>query len=174
MQTFFLGCALGPDEVSGYGEADAKFRLLPPPCLSEIPDKSVGIVVNVDSFPEIERAVALDYLQEIKRVGHVLLSINQEARAPNRVFNASQTIVHELIHEVGGFERVYRFPYWMMPRKSGDSSSALTASLMASWPAGVGCSPSPRISGSSPGRMIPDIGRYSMRPGSAKPANTAS
>lgn len=114
IQTFFLGSALGSDKVSGYGEGRAPMRILPPPCIRAIPDKSLALTINMDSMPEIPRAEAMDYLREIRRTSRQFLSINQEASAPHEVRSERQTIVADMVQEVGGFERVYRFPYWII------------------------------------------------------------
>ena len=114
IQTFFLGSALGGETVSGYGEKPSMVRLLPPSAIDEIPDRSVALVFNMDSFPEIERNEGLRYLREIRRIAKYFLSINQEAEAPNPVFDQPQTRVSRLVDEVGGYERVYRMPYWML------------------------------------------------------------
>jgi len=113
VQTFFLGSALGADAVSGFGEPRRGIRVLPPPAIKDIADGSVALVVNADSLPEIERGEALGYLREIRRISRLFLSVNQEAQAPHPR-GAPQTLVPALVAEVGGFERVYRFPYWMM------------------------------------------------------------
>ncbi len=112
IQTFFLGSALGADAVSGYGEAPAAIRLLPPPAIGELADGGAALAVNVDSLPEIPEGDGRDYLRQIRRVAPMFLSINQEAAAP--FAGRTQTVVPRLVAEVGGFERVYRFRYWMM------------------------------------------------------------
>lgn len=112
IQMFFLGTALGPDAVSGYGETPRRLRILPPVAIREIADGSIDLIVNMDSLPEIDRGEALSYLREFRRVGRSFLSINQEARAKHT--RGEQTVVQELTREVGGFERIQRFPYWMI------------------------------------------------------------
>ena len=114
IQTYFLGSALGRDAVSGYRENPAAMRVLPPPSFGEIPDRSVALSINMDSLPEIPRPEALAYLREIRRTSRQFLSINQEASAPHEVRLERQTIVSDMIEEVGGFERIYRFPYWII------------------------------------------------------------
>lgn len=113
IQTFFLGSVLGADAVSGFGEQRRGIRIMPPVAIRDIADGSVALVVNVDSLPEIERGEALEYLREIRRISRFFLSVNQEAQALHPR-GAPQTLVPALVAEVGGFERMYRFPYWMM------------------------------------------------------------
>ena len=71
------------------------------------------MVVNQDSFPEIERAFVVDYLRHIRRFAGRLLSINQEAAAVAAADGRCQHVVSELVDSVGGFVRVSRVPYWL-------------------------------------------------------------
>lgn len=114
IQTFFLGSALGGNTVSGLGEEPAEIKILPPYKLRNVPDQSIAMVFNMDSFPEFRRDIGLDYLHEIRRTSKYFLSINQEAQTNHMVFQAPQTRVADLIDEVGGFKRIYRAPYWLL------------------------------------------------------------
>jgi len=114
IQHFYLASALGSGVVSGFGEKRNVINILPTTGFKEFPDESIDLVVNTDSFAEIERTEALKYLSEIKRTSKYFLSINQEGQSKHPIFDAQHTVVSKLVSEVGGFERVYRFPYWML------------------------------------------------------------
>ncbi|NQV55347.1 MAG: hypothetical protein HQ503_05760, partial [Rhodospirillales bacterium] len=115
IQTFFLGCALGFDEVSGYGEKVQGFHILPPGAIGELADKSIALTVNMDSMVEWPRDVAIGYLENIRRLSKKFLHINQEAQALDESTKQwKQGVVSSLIAETGGYEKIYRFPYWML------------------------------------------------------------
>jgi hypothetical protein len=109
IQAYFLMRSVGSAKVWLHGEADsdAPIRIHPHWTLADVPEKSVGLFVNQDSMPEIERGAALDYLRIIKSKGSRFLSINQEGQA------VGQTVVFQLVESSGGFARKFRFPYWM-------------------------------------------------------------
>ncbi|MCH7937209.1 MAG: putative sugar O-methyltransferase [Proteobacteria bacterium] len=113
IQTFFLGTALGPDAVSGYGEPEKAIRLLPPPAIKDIGNGSVAMVINMDSLPEIGEPEAGAYIREIGRISRLFLSINQEAQAyiPDV---GPQLVVPDLVASVDGFRLMHRSRYWMM------------------------------------------------------------
>jgi hypothetical protein len=55
------------------------------------------------------------YLQRAKtNVRHAFLSVNQESQAAQSEA-ARQGVVGEVIREVGGFKRSYRFRHWLRP-----------------------------------------------------------
>ncbi|RED50814.1 putative sugar O-methyltransferase [Aestuariispira insulae] len=118
-QLGYLGAVIGSDKIQVYGEKGEGLRreqydiaLGPPVAISAIPDRSIDLVVNVDSIPEMPVDVGADYLKEIKRVCRgQFLSMNQEARKQH--INQVQTIVPELVKTVGGFKRTHRFRHWM-------------------------------------------------------------
>lgn len=112
IQMLYLGHALGADKVAGLGESAAAITLLPPPAIHDIPDKSIDLVINTDSLPEIGRAAALDYMREIKRIARAFLSINQEAQKDHPGVGR-QNFVPELAEATGGFVRRHRFRHWM-------------------------------------------------------------
>jgi len=114
IQHFYLASVFGVENVSGFGGPKRNIQILPPASFKGVSDKSLALVVNTDSFSEIDKSAATKYLTEIKRTADYFLSINQEAQAIHEGFGSPQIMVSELIKEVGGFERVYRFPYWML------------------------------------------------------------
>ena len=116
----FVGCiqmgylmrVCGADQVSSMDEdRQTPLTIAKPEDIGHIPDDGLGLVVNCDSLPEMGRETALSYLREIKRITPRFLSINQEAARPYQ--NVPQSVVKDLIEEVGGFRRIYRFRYWM-------------------------------------------------------------
>ncbi len=113
IQTFFLGTALGPDAVSGYGEPEKAIRLLPPPAIKDIGNGSVALVINMDSLPEIGQSEASAYIREIGRISRLFLSINQEAQVyiPDV---GPQLVVSDLVASHDRFRLMHRSRYWMM------------------------------------------------------------
>lgn len=76
--------------------------------------KDFDLTLNEDSFPEIDRAVVLDYLKEIKyHTKNYFLSINQESQNTMMIGELKQHMISKLVSEIEGFEQIYRFPYWM-------------------------------------------------------------
>ena len=71
------------------------------------------VVVNTDSFPEIDPAFVADYLATMRRVTRWFLSINQESAAPGSADGRLQNVVADLVKIDGGFTRVSRAPYWL-------------------------------------------------------------
>jgi hypothetical protein len=87
--------------------------VLPYWALHRLPERSIQLVVNVNSLPEIGYATAREYVIDIGRVSRTgLLSINQEARAQT-VHGTRQLRVWDLVREVGGLELAGRHPFWM-------------------------------------------------------------
>jgi len=115
LQGYYLMRSLGPEEVWLHGEPlrDVAAHVRPYWTLREAPDRSIGLVINQDSMPEIERGLAMEYLQLIRaKCGFFFLSINQEGQAPDQFMNP-QSVVFSLVEAAGGFKRQYRFPHWM-------------------------------------------------------------
>ena len=118
LQGYFLIRALPGANVVLYGEdmpADGRaIRVLPGWAFQEVPSKTFDLVLNQDSFPEIERSTVRQYLREIARTTRShFLSINHEAESPIGASAARTLVVGDVVQEVGGFERLYRFPCWV-------------------------------------------------------------
>lgn len=112
MQAYWLIQALPDAPIVLYGETDpaaSAIRLLPPPAFG---DRKHDLVYNQDSFPEMHRDYIVEYLRTIRKVAPALLSINQEAEGPQTA-TSRQLVLHEIVSEVGGFRRLYRFPHWL-------------------------------------------------------------
>lgn len=119
-QGWLLNCSLPDAEVRLCGETsidtkEASIKVLPTWAFAQMPDRSFDLVVNQDSIPEIDRDVSLGYLHQIKSKSKgMFLSINQEAAVKIGIGRAFRhSITQELIDEVGGFRRNYRFHYWL-------------------------------------------------------------
>jgi hypothetical protein len=74
------------------------------------------ILVNCDSFPEMSGPVIREYLRRGYSVFRRLLSINQETMAwrPGGPVDFQER-VGDVLEEIGGFRRLFRFPFWMRP-----------------------------------------------------------
>jgi hypothetical protein len=70
-----------------------------------------GLLFNQDSFPEMHPSISARYLDKARDAAEYLLSINQEAEAPQP--GGRQTVVADLVREVGGYQRIYRFRHWL-------------------------------------------------------------
>ena len=115
VQGYFLMKSHGPEQVCLWGEEahQARINVFPWWTFETIPEKSLTLVVNQDSMPEIDKDISLNYLNLIKKkaTGY-FLSINQEGRAPNT--NArTQSVIYELVDAAGGFRRLSRELDWM-------------------------------------------------------------
>jgi putative sugar O-methyltransferase len=112
IQGYYLLKSVGLESVHFSGESAApghKIKVIPYWELGDIPDKSVSLFINSDSMPEIDHDIAEHYMELIKDKGrNAFLSINQETQAGN------QGVVQDLVEKAGGFQRVYRFPHWML------------------------------------------------------------
>jgi hypothetical protein len=82
LQGYLLIMTLGADAVSLYGEPDRAVKVRPFWEFFSLPDRSVDVVINTDSLPEIGSETARRYIDGIARVmRRFFLSINQEAMA---------------------------------------------------------------------------------------------
>jgi putative sugar O-methyltransferase len=76
--------------------------------------KHYALVLNADSFPEIDRGVVEQYLKAIKSCGDYFFSINQEKQAPLiEGTEKKHLVVPEVVDSLGGYKRIYRFPFWL-------------------------------------------------------------
>ena len=117
LQGFHLIRSLPAADVRLYGEAgatDPDISILPTWAFGS-PASSADFLFNSDSFPEMHRRYAVDYLRRAPAViARGLLSVNQEARATQHGSQV-QLPVRELVHEAGGYRRVSRFRHWLRP-----------------------------------------------------------
>ena len=118
LQGYFLIRAMPEARVVLYGEEmpaeEHAIRILPGWVLADSPPKAFDLVLNQDSFPEIDRSTVRQYLREISRTTRShFLSINHEAASPTAASGFRHLVVADVVEEVGGFERLYRFPCWV-------------------------------------------------------------
>jgi hypothetical protein len=116
-QGYYLLKSLPGEKVVLYGEDDGAgmegLRIYPSSAFSALKDDTFDLVVNQDSMPEMGREVALNYLTEIgKKSRDRFLSINHESEARITATEA-HPVMFKLIEEVGGYERIYRMPFWL-------------------------------------------------------------
>jgi len=115
LQGFYLIKSLPKEKISLYGEKNnGNISILPDFAFAKTNGKVFDLTLNQDSFPEIDKKTVLDYLNKIKlHTKDFFLSINQESQNTMMVGDLKQHIVSELVSEARGFEKVYRFPYWL-------------------------------------------------------------
>ncbi len=107
VQGFYLLKSLG-ESVSLFGEPDKQVRIIP---CHALPQEKFDLVLNQDSFPEIERDTVINYINWIKNHATEFLSINHESKPP---FPGGTLLnVYELIKFTGGLNRINRVPYWL-------------------------------------------------------------
>ncbi len=114
IQGYYTLMSCDPDHVSLYGENNGgSLRILPFWEFEKIADRSIDLLLNCDSLPEMGNATATGYIREIGRVLRgSFLSINQEAEANNAGFG-NQNNVPAIVAQVGGLKRIARSLYWM-------------------------------------------------------------
>ena len=116
VQGFYLMKALGGEAVRLYGEDHAESQggicVLPYFACRDVTSRRYDLVLNQDSFPEINVDLVREYLAWTKKVSHAFLSINHESQ-PNAVGGAFQNNVSELVRESGGYRLRSRQLYWL-------------------------------------------------------------
>jgi hypothetical protein len=116
LQAYFLSKTCGPDNVRMFGEPKEgqTLNVLPYWEMANLKARSVDLVLNQESLPEIERAKAEEYIAEIERTTRGLfLSINHESAARVGHEGFEHGLVSDLVAKNGGFHRNYRFPTWI-------------------------------------------------------------
>jgi hypothetical protein len=118
IQGYYLLKSLPDARMILYGESDRiqvtnRIAILPYFRIDAIEPDQFDLVLNQDSFPEINRDTVLEYLVWIKKASRQFFcSINHESR-PRSAGGDLQISVPELVGEVGGYRRVSRVPYWL-------------------------------------------------------------
>lgn len=102
-----------PDRaVATAPDRDAPLCFLTPEQFGSMPDRSVHVVVNENSIPEMGREIGLGYLQAISRIAiGFFLSINHESRAV--IAGHPHTVVRDLAREVPRLAHVGRARHWV-------------------------------------------------------------
>ena len=102
-QAYFLGRVLGADAVRLYGEEPgAGIRILPPSAFLEASDH-YDLLINIDSWTEMPKETARQYLRSALARCAMIWSVNHEA---------ARFTVRELFAETT-IRPVARFPYWL-------------------------------------------------------------
>lgn len=118
IQGYYLLKSLGKDKIVLFGEnsdfsSSNKVVILPYFHIDKISEKKFDLVVNQDSFPEIDEDSVLNYLKWIKKTSkRFFYSINHESKPPS-MGGGKQLNVANLISEVGGYRRESRALYWL-------------------------------------------------------------
>lgn len=97
--------------VSLLGEPDAAVAVRPWWHFDDAP--TCDVVLNQDSFPEIDASFVISYLRRIAQVARYFVSINQESAAPATADGSPQHIVSTLVSQTRGLRRRHRAPYWI-------------------------------------------------------------
>ncbi len=117
IQSYYLIKSLPKAKIRLFGENESQennITILPYWEFYNSPKNSYKLVLNSDSLPEIERKLVEQFLEGIKRSSNLFLSFNQEGSAPMwEREHGVQHVIKDLIREIGGFKRKYRFPFWM-------------------------------------------------------------
>lgn len=119
LQGFFLLKALPDANILLYGEnvdqattTAASLQIMPDYTCRDGQHRSFDLVLNQDSFPEIDADIVANYLEWIKTSAVSFLSINHESR-PNLGNGAAQNNISQIVKQVGGFSREFRHLYWL-------------------------------------------------------------
>jgi len=97
-----------------------KIKLMVPEFFDQISENSFDLILNCDSFPEINQDIVLSYLNKIPNIADIFYSVNQEAKATMwDLDDAYQNSVPELIQSINKnknkkyFQRVSRNLFWL-------------------------------------------------------------
>jgi putative sugar O-methyltransferase len=115
IQGWYLLKTMGEKNVRLYGEQaeESAIKVLPYWKLGET-EKSYGLVLNQDSFPEIHRDIVSGYLEIIRDRADHFLSINHEHQAP--LYGGSDEkhlLVPQITAGMPALTKKYRFPFWL-------------------------------------------------------------
>lgn len=118
VQGYYALKNLPADQVSLYGEqppgeAGTRVEVLPAHAVIHLREPTFDVVLNQDSFPEINCETVAEYLEWIRwTCTGSLVSINHESK-PRRPDGVPQLSVPEVIRDAGGFALTQRWPYWL-------------------------------------------------------------
>lgn len=103
-------------EVTLYGEPEIPSSVRVMPYWAFTGKQKYDLVINVDSFAEMDESVVKGYLEAIRQIApKYLLSINQEEEGEYGDGHR-HTVVQNVMDKVGGFKRLVRFPFWLSGR----------------------------------------------------------
>lgn len=117
ISAFYLIKSLSPNAVLLYGEEsnDSKnvIKIFPSWYFKNPNRTKIDVILNQDSFPEIDDSIVLDYLTTMKKTGiEYFLSINQESMGRSMSFEKRQGRVCILADQISGFHRLRRAKSW--------------------------------------------------------------
>ena len=111
---WFLINALGGDKVSLHGEVPraSGVTILPSWKCADIPADAFDVVLNQDSFPEIDRTLLLSYFDVIVKTSQAyFLSINHETESP--MADVKHSHVSKILRHHQHFRLLARSKYWV-------------------------------------------------------------
>ncbi len=93
-------------------------KLITPETFMKAPENRFDVVINSDSFPEINKEIVSGYLDKIRNVSEKFYSINHETRSAMVDLEMTHNIVPELIALVNAghgkhFKRLSRNLFWL-------------------------------------------------------------
>jgi hypothetical protein len=118
VQGFYLLKSLPDIPISLFGEQNAEnttqgMAIQPYYMIHSERSGKFDLILNQDSFPEINANTVRAYLERIKLLSRqFFLSINHESRPPS-IGNELQLNVQDIIDSVGDYRRLLRAPYWL-------------------------------------------------------------
>ena len=99
----------GEDKIN----TEFSIHILPSSHVNELPAKFFDLIINQDSFPEMNKETMIGYLKSIQIKGRgYFLSINHEAQTSYGM-NSMQGCVYDICRKEPGLRMIYRNPYWM-------------------------------------------------------------
>lgn len=102
ISSYFLSKALPDIPVSFYGEktynskSENKISVLPNWALQDIPSKSISLVLNADSLPEMSYETIIEYIKRISEISKYFYSFNHDSGKSNEKYRLSQINFDEL------------------------------------------------------------------------------
>jgi SAM-dependent methyltransferase len=104
-QAHFLGSVLGDENIKVYGERETGLgvKILPTQSFYKL-EGMYDLILNADSMTEMDKGVALQYWNTIRRKTNIFVSINHE----NNLFT-----VKELTGNFAKVNEYTRYEYWM-------------------------------------------------------------
>jgi hypothetical protein len=118
IQGYYALRTLPAEDVVLYGEPRSGagvggLEILPAHAIAELREPDFDLVLNQDSFPEMDAQTVDEYLRWILATcTGSLVSINHESKPP-RPDGVEMVSVPEAIDRVRGLELVQRWPYWL-------------------------------------------------------------
>ena len=113
LQGYVLMMTLPPEDVSLFGEPERAVKVRPFWDFASLGNRSVDVVINTDSLPEIGQETGRRYIADIARViRHYFLSINQEAMVEYPGVG-HQLHVNGMVAEEPRLQLLHRQRYWM-------------------------------------------------------------